>query len=59
MLLEHEPTGECSHNFFEFSKLPRGYLLNKLTSVFRVCLVVHHEFSHNIVNVAVDARGDR
>jgi len=32
---------------------------NELTSVYScVCPVIDHEFSHNIVKVAVDPRGD-
>ena len=34
-------------------------LINKLTSVsLCICPVIDHEFHHNIVKVAVDARGD-
>ena len=43
-------TGEC-YRFL--------HLFNKLTSVFLcVCPVIDNEFRHNIVKVAVDARGD-
>ena len=38
----------------ECSSSSNANIFNKLVSVFHVCLVTDHEFSHNIVNVAVD-----